>query len=81
MKIRVKYFAMCQEIVGKDGEEIQLSENADTEMFWEYLTSRYPDLAPYRKQSRLAVNLNYVLGKVPLTDGDEVCIIPPVSGG
>ena len=34
-----------------------------------------------RDKSACAINLEYVKMYSPLRDGDEVCFIPPVSGG
>ncbi len=81
MKVEIKYFAMCQEIAGKEAEVVEVPENTTTRKVWDILISRYPRLAPYRDRSRLAVNLEYVLTDTPLKEGDEICIIPPVSGG
>ncbi len=81
MTVRVKFFAMLREKVGQDEITLQLPEGATTATFWQAITEKYPQLAPYRTQSRLAVNRAYVLNEQPLQDGDEVTIIPPVSGG
>ncbi len=81
MTVRVKFFAMLREKVGQDEITLQLPEGATTTTFWQTITEKYPQLTPYRTQSRLAVNRAYVLNEQPLQDGDEVTIIPPVSGG
>ncbi|MBI4498216.1 MAG: MoaD/ThiS family protein [Chloroflexi bacterium] len=45
------------------------------------LTAEYPSLARYGPHLMLAVNAEYVRPDHPLHDGDEVALIPPVSGG
>jgi len=81
MKVEIKYFAMCQEIAGKEAEILEVPENITTREVWDILITRYPGLEPYRDRSRLAVNLEYILTDRPLKEGDEICLIPPVSGG
>ena len=44
--------------------------------------ARFPDLAPVVDTITLAVNQEYVEGDLDaLGDGDEVALIPPISGG
>jgi len=45
------------------------------------LYERYPRLAEGRAALRFAVNREYAEPDRPLQDGDEVAVIPPVSGG
>ncbi len=42
---------------------------------------RDPRLAPLPKDALLAVNQTFANRATPLTDGDEVALMPPVSGG
>jgi molybdopterin synthase catalytic subunit len=44
------------------------------------LTAQYPHIAQL-PESRVSVNYEYVDDEYPLTDHDEVALIPPVSGG
>ncbi len=81
IRVRVRFFAMIREITGVEDLWLELPEPATATVFWEQLTNRYPELQPYRHQSRLAVNQEYASGDLLLRDGDEVGIIPPVSGG
>ncbi|RMH70674.1 MAG: molybdopterin converting factor subunit 1 [Gemmatimonadetes bacterium] len=81
MKINVKYFAMCREITGQPEEVIELKNGATTTDFWQVILEKYPRLEPYRAMSRLAVNMNYITDTIELNEQDEICIIPPVSGG
>ena len=81
MTVRVKFFAMLREKIGEEEVILQLPDGATTTTFWQMLIKQYPQLKPYRTQSRLAVNRTYVLNEQPLQEGDEITIIPPVSGG
>ena len=40
-----------------------------------------PRLAPLPKDALLAVNQSFADRATPLADGDEVALMPPVSGG
>ncbi len=46
-----------------------------------HLVRSFPAMKELRKYIRIAVNESYVDGKFELHEGDEVAIIPPVSGG
>ncbi len=81
MKIQVRFFAICRDITGVDHTTVALPEGATGETLWMHLLERFPALAPYRTQCRLAVNETYVANTATLHAGDEVAIIPPVSGG
>lgn len=45
------------------------------------LVERYPRLAGLIGYARLAVNHEYQSWEAPLHEGDELGLIPPVSGG
>ena len=55
----------------------------NSEQIWAALLERWPALKEVRGASILAVNQEYVDSSVPLSvkEGDEVAIIPPISGG
>ena len=42
---------------------------------------RFPQLAPPQVKIVVAVNAEYSDEDLVLQDGDDVCLIPPVSGG
>jgi molybdopterin synthase catalytic subunit/molybdopterin converting factor small subunit len=60
---------------------LDLPEGATIEVAWSALVERFPVLAPGRPAVRFARNGEYADPETPLTDGDELAIIPPVSGG
>ena len=45
------------------------------------LTARFPKISAALPTVRFAVNQEFVVGDLTLKDGDEVAVIPPVSGG
>ena len=48
---------------------------------WLVLAERYPDLSPMRDTLAFAVNGEYARGDARVAGGDEVAVLPPVSGG
>jgi molybdopterin converting factor subunit 1 len=79
--ITIRFFAMCREVTGREEEEMIVPDGVTADEIWDKIISRYPDLEKYKAQSRIAVNLEYAKASVKLKNGDELCIIPPVSGG
>ncbi|MBI3750150.1 MAG: molybdenum cofactor biosynthesis protein MoaE, partial [Chloroflexi bacterium] len=60
---------------------LELPDGATIEDTWSALVERLPVLAPGRPSLRFARNAAYAPPSTVLADGDEVAMIPPVSGG
>jgi molybdopterin converting factor subunit 1 len=76
MTLEVKLFAMLRERAGSDSVAVELPEGAT-------VGDLLGELAPLigAMPVRAAVNREYSVDSAPLSDGDEVALIPPVSGG
>ena len=81
IRIRVRLFAMQRELAGTRELAFELPRGATIEDAWRELIERYPPLAPGRPSVRFARNAAYAPATTALEDGDEVAMIPPVSGG
>ena len=81
MTITVLFFASLAETVGVRELELDVPDNARVADAVEVLASRYPKLGDLRHRIAVAVNLSYVDNSHELKHGDELALIPPVSGG
>ncbi len=81
MKARVRLFARLSELAGRREIEVELGEGLSAGEAYRLLCSQYPNLADYADSVMYAVNAEYVSPEYPLRDGDELALIPPVSGG
>jgi molybdopterin converting factor subunit 1 len=81
MRVRARLFAMQRELAGAREVALELADGATIESAWSALVGRHPVLAPGRGSLRFAVNGDYADPATELADGDELAIIPPVSGG
>lgn len=81
--VRVLFFAGARDAAGCEAAEISWDGDAvlARDEFWARLEARFPRLAGLRTGIRLARNLEYLEASAPLFSGDEVAVIPPVSGG
>ena len=81
MTLRVLFFSVLRERTGKKEIEITMDPPITTGDLWRRLTREYEALAPFVGTVKLAVNHTYVDDRHQLSDGDEVALITPVSGG
>jgi len=81
MKVKVLYFARVAEITGGQDQELELTPGATAGEALAEVVRRYPALAGPGFSPLLAVNREHAEASRILTDGDEVAIFPPVSGG
>ncbi len=81
MKVKVKFFAILRERVGKGEITKEIEEGSTVAELWEALKTDYPDLLPVTTRLLYAVNQNYVSPGHVLNERDEVVFVPPVSGG
>jgi molybdopterin synthase catalytic subunit len=81
MKIDVKLFAILRERAGTAGLTLELPSGATAAAAGAALAERFPALREHLGKVAYAVNRSYVPPGQVLSDGDELALIPPVSGG
>ena len=81
MRIRVRLFAIQRELAGTREVALDLPDDATVAGAWDALVGQHPVLAPGRDSVRFARNGAYADPTTTLADGDELAVIPPVSGG
>ncbi len=81
MHVRIRLFAMQRELAGTREVAVDLPDGATVASAWDALVALYPGLAPGAASVRFARNGAYAEPATPLAAGDEVAMIPPVSGG
>jgi molybdopterin synthase sulfur carrier subunit len=79
--VNVLLFAQLRDSFGGDQLVASLPSGATGAELLAWLSQRNPKLADLLEVSRLAVNCEYVSVGHRLQDGDEVVVMPPVSGG
>jgi MoaE-MoaD fusion protein len=82
MTVTVRLFAILRERAGRDSVEIELPEDATVADAFECLTAA-PGLGELvaRLPLRMAVNREYADEGTAIAPGDELALIPPISGG
>lgn len=81
MTVRVVAFARIREVLGFGERDLELPAAATARDAWGALAANSDALAALAGSTRLARNGSIVDGDAMLTDGDELALLPPVSGG
>lgn len=81
MQITVRYFAIMREHLGKGVETLDVPDGTTAGEVFVLATKDAPRLAGLHRAVMVMVNEDYAEPDQPLKDGDDVALIPPVSGG
>jgi molybdopterin synthase catalytic subunit len=81
MQVQVLFFGMLKEAAGRDSELLSLTEGATAASVAEHYAAALPVPAEFWPSLAVAVNQQYSSRNRVLQDGDEVALLPPVSGG
>jgi molybdopterin converting factor subunit 1 len=81
MRVRVLFFGMLRELVGRPSEESDFPEGSDLGMVFDNYAARYPRLREMAKSIVMARNQEFAALSTTVQDGDEIAFLPPVSGG
>jgi len=81
MHITVRLFAILKDLAGTSEVQLDLLPAATVASAAERLGLAIPNLRDPLRRVAFAVNREYVSPGTELHDGDELAIIPPVSGG
>lgn len=79
--MRVLFFAQLKDATGCASVELAAPTAMSGEQLWAELLKKFPALESHRRTVRLARNSEYVKADAVFSQGDEVALIPPVSGG
>ncbi len=81
MEVRVLFFGMLKDFAGRESEHLSLPENATLEDLLGHYRDGNPRLKEALSSIAISVNQQYAPHSTKLADGDEVALLPPVSGG
>ena len=80
MILQLTTFGVARDIIGAGEASFEFRNGVTVLEVKQFLKERYPALADLQHFD-LAVNESYRPDDFPINEGDEVVIIPPVSGG
>ena len=81
MRVRVLFFGMLKDLVGKASDTLDLEPGASVADLLAHYETQIPRLRESLPSLALAVNQEYASAQTKLRPNDEVAILPPVSGG
>ncbi len=79
--VTVKLFAAYQEAYGVSELVLEFPSETPVTAVRDRLIDEHPELDQWRDLTRFGVNLQFVEPDTLVQNGDEVVLIPPVSGG
>ncbi len=81
MTITVKFFALARDRAGIAETQLEVPVIATVDSVAKTIAKRFPELSSMLPKVAFAINQSYVTADVLLKNGDELAVIPPVSGG
>lgn len=81
MRVKVLFFGMLKDIVGRTEDTPDLEPGARLGTVFDQYAARYPKLREMAGSIVLARNHEFSPPGTAVTDGDEIAFLPPVSGG
>ena len=81
MELNVRLFALYRERAGQNIIKVAVEDGATVADLTDEVRRQVPNLAPPEVKIVVAVNADYADTDVVLQPGDDICLIPPVSGG
>jgi molybdopterin converting factor small subunit len=81
MIVTIKLFAAAREMIGEEAVSLELIEGATIAQAKQTLTLLFPQMAGLLSRSVIARDQDYALDTDVIALGDELALIPPVSGG
>jgi molybdopterin synthase catalytic subunit len=81
IRVRVLFFGAARDSVGKTEVEFSLKPQTKSSDALAQILQAFPDLRRFGRSLLFAVNQEYAASEREISDGDELAVFPPVSGG
>lgn len=79
--VTIRFFSVLRERTGRGSMQLPIPTSCTTDDVERMVIAAYPSVEPYASTWRVALNQTYVAGARPVSPGDELAFITPVSGG
>lgn len=81
MQVRVLFFGMLRDLAGRSSDSLDLPERATLRDLLAHYQAQIPRLRQIADSLAMSINQEYAAPESCLESGDEVALLPPVSGG
>src|SRR6266481_9069227 len=81
MRVRVLLFGQLKDIVGKQEDSLEFEPGAKLSDVLAHYSARHPQFHGLTTSIACSVNQEYAKAVTVLQEGDEIGLLPPVSGG
>lgn len=81
MQVHVLLFGALKDLLARESETVELPEQATVELLLRSYLRNEPQIQKFAGSLAIAVNREYAVATQVLREGDEVALLPPVSGG
>jgi molybdopterin converting factor subunit 1 len=81
VRIKVLFFGLVRDVVGRREDSLEVSDGGHLGEVFEHYAAKFPKLRDMSGSIVLALNQQFSAPSAPLAEGDEVALLPPVSGG
>jgi molybdopterin synthase catalytic subunit len=81
MQVRVLFFGILKDLTGKSSDSIELAADSSAQDVLAHYGSLMPRLKSTLPSLAIAINQQYSAPETKLREGDEIALLPPVSGG
>jgi molybdopterin converting factor subunit 1 len=79
--VKVLFFGRVRELTGLDQDVAELPAGATLADLFDRYAARFPKLAGFRPSLVASRNQEFAAWDTPLSSGDDIAFLPPVSGG
>ena len=81
MRVKVLFFGQLKDIAGRSEDAAEVQAGATLESLFDHYAAQFPRMRDLRPSIVIARNQQFAHSATPVSDGDEIAFLPPVSGG
>jgi MoaE-MoaD fusion protein len=81
VRVKVLFFGQLKDIAGRSEDAAEIQPGATLESLFDHYAAQFPRMRDLRPSIVIARNQQFANPATPVTEGDEIAFLPPVSGG
>lgn len=81
MQVRILFFGVLKEFAGRESDSLSLPDESTLADVLSHYKKNMPQLRSFAASIAMSINQEYARPEAKLKSGDEIALLPPVSGG